>query len=356
MWRWVHPALLVSVACVLILLSMFGVTQLRRSVRKGQRNASLLDPVPPRTPTPTLAERLAPLWSEVDLLWDRRAWQEAIATLERIYALDPTDEEVRKRLSSAHFQLGQEFIASDQMQEALAEFNQAIRIYAGDEHLQRVRQHLIHYVQGRESYQQRDWNGVIAQLTPIFQENPDFKDIRLMLYQAHYQQGLALEQKDELAKAKEEYFLATVAYPSGNEAAARLAMVTDILRMRKRIEIDVSQQRLIAWEKDQIVFDFICSTGKVGTPTKRGTFEVLDKIPEAYSSVWDLRMPWWLGIYWAGGSENGIHALPILSNGRTLWSGYLGRPISYGCIVLDTAAARKLYNWAEIGTPVVIHD
>ena len=62
----------------------------------------------------------------------------------------------------------------------------------------------------------------------------------------------------------------------------------------------------------------------------------------------------WLGIYWAGSTENGIHALPILSNGQRLWAGDLGTPVSYGCVVLGTEEARMLYAWAEVGTPVVI--
>jgi len=65
-------------------------------------------------------------------------------------------------------------------------------------------------------------------------------------------------------------------------------------------------------------------------------------------------MPHWLGIYWAGSTENGIHALPILSSGQTLWAGYLGQPVSYGCIVLGTQEAELLYNWAQIGTLVSI--
>jgi len=65
-------------------------------------------------------------------------------------------------------------------------------------------------------------------------------------------------------------------------------------------------------------------------------------------------MPNWLGIYWAGTAENGIHALPILSNGERLWGGVLGSRASYGCIVLGVREAEALYNWAEVGTPVTI--
>jgi lipoprotein-anchoring transpeptidase ErfK/SrfK len=52
--------------------------------------------------------------------------------------------------------------------------------------------------------------------------------------------------------------------------------------------------------------------------------------------------------------ENGIHALPETPGGQRLWGGYLGTPISFGCIVLGTEEARMLYEWARIGTPVSI--
>ena len=99
----------------------------------------------------------------------------------------------------------------------------------------------------------------------------------------------------------------------------------------------------------------MCSTGGYGSPTVPGNYHVLDKIPNAYASTWNLQMPYWLGIYYAGTLENGIHALPILSNGQRLWEGYLGQRVSYGCVILSTEAARTLYHWAEIGTPVIIH-
>lgn len=123
---------------------------------------------------------------------------------------------------------------------------------------------------------------------------------------------------------------------------------------KKRILIDLSEQHLYAFQGDQLVFSFICSSGRAPYYTRTGEFQVQSKIPNAYGSAWDIWMPHWLGIYWAGSTENGIHALPIMANGQTLWAGYLGQPISYGCIVLDTEDAKKLYEWAEIGTPVSI--
>jgi len=122
----------------------------------------------------------------------------------------------------------------------------------------------------------------------------------------------------------------------------------------KRILIDLSEQHLYAYQGDVLVYSFVASTGKPGAGTRAGTFRVLDKYPNAYASTWNLQMPHWLGIYWAGGLENGIHALPIMANGQRLWAGYLGTPVSFGCIILGVEEASLLYQWAEIGTPVVI--
>ncbi|MGC9399531.1 MAG: LysM peptidoglycan-binding domain-containing protein [Anaerolineae bacterium] len=122
----------------------------------------------------------------------------------------------------------------------------------------------------------------------------------------------------------------------------------------KRIVVDISEQHLYAYQGDRLIYSFVASTGQAPTYTKTGQFYVQSKIPNAYGSAWNIWMPHWLGIYWAGSTENGIHALPILPSGETLWAGYLGTPISYGCVVLGTHEASLLYRWAEIGTPVSI--
>jgi len=121
----------------------------------------------------------------------------------------------------------------------------------------------------------------------------------------------------------------------------------------KYVLVDISEQHLYAYEGNTLVFSFVASTG-MNNATATGSFSVLNKIPSAYGSTWDIWMPYWLGIYWSGTLQNGIHALPIMSNGATLWAGYLGTPISYGCVVLGTYEAQLLYNWVDVGTPVDI--
>jgi LysM repeat protein len=124
----------------------------------------------------------------------------------------------------------------------------------------------------------------------------------------------------------------------------------------KEIIVSLSQQHLYGYENGALVHSFVASTGEPGSPTWTGTFSVLDKIPDAYGANWDIWMPNWLGIYWAGNLEDGIHALPILANGQRLWDGYLGTPVSFGCVILSVADAQTLYDWADVGTPVIVQQ
>jgi len=123
----------------------------------------------------------------------------------------------------------------------------------------------------------------------------------------------------------------------------------------KRIVISISKQRLMVYENGKQIKKFVISTGVDRSPTQPGVFQVLTHKANAYASVWDLYMPNFLGIYEAWpGFMNGIHGLPTLSNGTRLWANVLGRPASYGCIILDLPDSKFLYNWAENGVVVEI--
>ena len=123
----------------------------------------------------------------------------------------------------------------------------------------------------------------------------------------------------------------------------------------KRIVIDISEQKMTVYENGQIRNTHIVSTGMDDSPTMAGIFQVQSHELNAYASNWDLYMPHFMGIYEAWpGFMNGIHGLPLLSNGQRLWASNLGSPASYGCIILNLAAAEDLYYWAEDGVVVEI--
>lgn len=117
----------------------------------------------------------------------------------------------------------------------------------------------------------------------------------------------------------------------------------------------ISQQRCWLYSGETVIARWVCSTGRRGAPSVPGSYQVQSKMEKAYGSAWNIWMPFWLGIYWAGGSENGIHGLPWdAASGVQIWSGNVGMPITFGCIMLDNVNAKILYDAAYIGMPVVI--
>ncbi len=126
------------------------------------------------------------------------------------------------------------------------------------------------------------------------------------------------------------------------------------MRVGKRILVDLSDQRVYVYEEGKLIWNWPVSTGRPGYRTITGTFRILDKMPWAYASTWNLKMPYWMGIYWAGKLENGFHGQVINSWGVRIWDKYIGTPYTFGCVMLADDNMKKLYDWAEIGTPVII--
>ncbi|MCX7670515.1 MAG: LysM peptidoglycan-binding domain-containing protein, partial [Anaerolineae bacterium] len=116
--------------------------------------------------------------------------------------------------------------------------------------------------------------------------------------------------------------------------------------------VSVSRQRCYLFQAGTLTDVWPCSPARAGYYPRLGNFKVQSKLPRAYGSRWGFWMPYWLGIYYAGGSENGIHGLPYdAKTGYKDWANKIGTPISFGCIVLHDAAAKKLYDIAYIGMP-----
>jgi hypothetical protein len=129
-------------------------------------------------------------------------------------------------------------------------------------------------------------------------------------------------------------------------------------------------------EQGFVVATLPISTGRAGYTTPAGEYTIMNHHENAYSSGYDLWMPYWMAIVSAqrGYRGYGIHGLPywrvnparyeegkIYPGGRLytqgrLYEGYshLGTPMSHGCIRFDVRHASILFNWAPNGTPVTI--
>ena len=112
----------------------------------------------------------------------------------------------------------------------------------------------------------------------------------------------------------------------------------------KRIVVSLSQQRIYAYQGNQLVL----SAPVNARGTRRGNFRVQNKIPMAQSIYRGWRLAHWMGIYYVGRVQNGIHGPEYLRGGGVAY-------VSLGCVVIRSAdLAARLYRWAYVGTPVRI--
>lgn len=112
------------------------------------------------------------------------------------------------------------------------------------------------------------------------------------------------------------------------------------------IQIDLNKQRLIAWEGASPVYAIVISTGKGSTPTRPGIFTIQSKrrTDRMRGTDYDVpNVPY--AMYYSG--SYAIHG--------AYWHRRFGTPVSHGCVNVAVNHARWLFDWASVGTPVVIH-
>lgn len=113
------------------------------------------------------------------------------------------------------------------------------------------------------------------------------------------------------------------------------------------IEVNLTTQRLIAWQGKQWIDAMIVSTGKQSTPTVTGVFKIYVKYPQARMQGADYDIPDVPHVmyFYQGYGFHGAY-----------WHKRFGTPVSHGCINLATDKAKWLFNFASVGTPVVVHE
>lgn len=113
----------------------------------------------------------------------------------------------------------------------------------------------------------------------------------------------------------------------------------------KYIEVTLSNQTLKYFEDGRKIDEYLISSGLTGaTPT--GTFRVQKKVVATL-----MTGP---GYYLPGVPYVMSFLGPYTIHG-TYWHHNFGHPMSHGCVNMYTPEAKILYDWAEIGTPVIIH-
>jgi hypothetical protein len=120
----------------------------------------------------------------------------------------------------------------------------------------------------------------------------------------------------------------------------------------RRVDVDLSAQRLVAYEGDTPIYHAPVATGKDGFNTPTGSYAIYSKYP----------METMVGS--AGGETWYVPDIPFVQyvvGGVALHGTYwhdqwgTGVRMSHGCINLNIDDAEWLYEWADVGTQVDIH-
>jgi lipoprotein-anchoring transpeptidase ErfK/SrfK len=126
----------------------------------------------------------------------------------------------------------------------------------------------------------------------------------------------------------------------------------DVLAVQKRIEVDLTHQRLYAFEDATKVYDFLISSGKIQTPTPTGAFWPWIKLRytrmqggnKSLGTYYNLaNVPYVIYFYnqnYPKYAKYGLHG--------TYWHNNFGHPMSHGCVNLRTADMAKLYFWIDL--------
>jgi lipoprotein-anchoring transpeptidase ErfK/SrfK len=134
--------------------------------------------------------------------------------------------------------------------------------------------------------------------------------------------------------------------PDTSPSYMRPALPPGVYPDERWLDINLSTQRLHAYDGHRLIKTFVVSTGLPGTPTVTGRFRVYVKYTStlmAGPGYYLPNVPWTM--YFYGGY--GIHG--------TYWHNNFGTPMSHGCVNMRNEDAEWVFQFARIGTLINIH-
>jgi len=160
-------------------------------------------------------------------------------------------------------------------------------------------------------------------------------------------------QSENYSPDEEAIFLSNPVLPNTYVATGQKTVLGESISTgdEKWIEIDLSEQRLYMKEGDRTVNSFLISSGK-WAPTPKGEWRIWIKLrstrmrggSKALGTYYDLPNVPYTMYYYQG---YGIHG--------AYWHNNFGQPMSHGCVNMRPEEAGIVFNWASVGTRVVVH-
>ena len=127
---------------------------------------------------------------------------------------------------------------------------------------------------------------------------------------------------------------------SGDEAVAK-----------KQIHVFIEEQVLVAYENGEEIYSFDIVTGRDGKETTSGKYKVFRKHKKYTSKTYGSEMPYTMFFTEDGKAIHGTQMATLRSYLHSYLTDSVG---SQGCVGLMDDNAKALFEWAPVGTPVVV--
>ena len=130
------------------------------------------------------------------------------------------------------------------------------------------------------------------------------------------------------------------------------AKVVNLQGYDKWIEVDLTKQTTTAYEHATALKTFVIASGLPGYDTPTGEYAIWLKVrsqtmkggSKADGSYYNLPNVEWVSYFYQDYALHGAY-----------WRKVFGVPGSHGCVNMTNADAQWVYNWAPVGTKVIVH-
>ena len=120
---------------------------------------------------------------------------------------------------------------------------------------------------------------------------------------------------------------------------------------KKEIRVFTERQILVALEGGEEVYSFDIVTGREEKETTAGRFRIFKKHEKYTSKTYGSEMPYTMFFTKDGKAIHGTQMATL----RSYLHSYLTESVgSQGCVGLTDDNAKALFEWAPVGTPVVV--
>ncbi|OGC50357.1 hypothetical protein A2716_04080 [candidate division WWE3 bacterium RIFCSPHIGHO2_01_FULL_40_23] len=128
----------------------------------------------------------------------------------------------------------------------------------------------------------------------------------------------------------------------------------------KYLELNKSQQRIFTFENGELKETYVVGTG-LTAETPSGNFRILKKLRMSFSYWGNWYLPYMMPVgQFPNGNYFGIHEIPYhqdaYGNIYSRDENTMGSPATGGCIQMYREDVKELWDWVDIGTPVIITD